>query len=40
MTHESLAGTIIGIKFQESKSLPGVYEDMVIPDQPGDGVRW
>ena len=23
-----------------SKSLPGVWEDMDIPDGPGDGVRW
>ena len=23
-----------------SKSLPGVLEDMYIPDGPGDGVRW
>ena len=38
--HQDLISGTMSRLHLYSKSLPGVEEDMDIPDGPGDGVRW
>ena len=38
--HKDLASGTMSRLHLSSKSLPGVLEDISIPDGPGDGVRW